>query len=86
MTNNLGSVKVINDCDKHKELTLLKNGGSLLFDQKGRLTFLPLNVKVNNNYIAIILSLKYVNNIPGVCVTIDTSIEKTINVIMRHEK
>ena len=38
---------------------------------------------MNNNSLATILSLKDVNNIPGVCVTMDISIEKAMNVIMR---
>ena len=59
---------------KHKELTILTNVGSPLFYWKGRLTFLTLNVNVNNNSLAKIVSLKDVNNIPVVCVTMDTAI------------
>ena len=38
---------------------------------------------VNKNDLATIISLKYVNNIPGVRVTMDTSIEKVVNVILK---
>ena len=39
MTNNLGYVEDVMNCKKYEELTVLMNGGSLLFDRKGRLTF-----------------------------------------------
>ena len=39
MTNNLGYVEDVMNCKKYEELTVLTNGGSLLFDRKGRLTF-----------------------------------------------
>ena len=38
---------------------------------------------MNENCLETILSLKDVNNIPGVRVTMDTSIEKATNVILR---
>ena len=69
---NLDYVEDANNCAGHKELTVLKNGGSTLFYQRWRLTFLPLNVHVNDNSLAKILSLKYVKNIPRMRVTIDT--------------
>ena len=48
------------------------------------LDILTLNVHVNENYLATMLSLKYVNKIPGVfSVTMDTSIEKSVNVILK---
>ena len=37
---------------------------------------------MKNNSLETILSLKYVNNIPGVRVNIDTLIEKAMNVIL----
>ena len=39
---------------------------------------------VNHNYLATILSLKYVKNISVVCVTMDISIEKAVNVVLRY--
>ena len=81
---NIGYIEYVNTCDKQKELTLLTNVESLIFYRKDRLTFLPLNVHMNDNYLAIILSLKYVNNIVGVRVTMDTSIEKAMNVILKY--
>ena len=41
------------------------------------------SVHVNNNYLATIISLKYVTNMSGVCVTMDILIEKAVNVVMR---
>ena len=37
--NNLDYVEDTKNCAKHEELTALKNGGPLLFDQEGRLKF-----------------------------------------------
>ena len=82
VTKQLGYVEYVKKCTKDKDLTLYKNGGSPLFGRKGRLTFLPLSVHVNNNSIAKIISLKYVNNIAGMRMTMDTNIEKAMNIIL----
>ena len=42
-----------------------------------------MNVHVNDNSLAIILSLKDVSNNPGVHVTMDTLIDKAMNDIMK---
>ena len=47
------------------------------------LKILPLNINVRNSYLATILYLKDINNIPGVCVTMYTSIEKAVSLILR---
>ena len=77
-------VEDVKNCAKHKELTVLENGGSLLFDRKVRLNFLPLNVNVNNDSLSTMIYFKDVNNITGVRVTMDTSIEKAMNMILRY--
>ena len=82
VTTNLDCVEEVNNCAKDEELTLFTNGGSLIFDRKGHLTFLPLSVYVNDNSLATILSLKDVNNIAGVCMTMYTLIEKAMNVVL----
>ena len=61
------------------------NGVSLIFDWNGRLTFLPFNVHVNKNSLATILSIKYLDNIVGVRITINKSIEKSMNVILTDQ-
>ena len=48
------------------------------------LTFLLLSVNVEEISLATILSLKYVNNISGVRMTIGTSIEKSMSVNLSH--
>ena len=63
----------------------MTNGGSLIFGRKGRLTFLPLNLHVKDHYLEKNY-LKDVNNISGVVVTMDTLIEKAVNVILRDRK
>ena len=82
---HLDSVEDMKNYTRDKDLTLLMNGGSLIFYWKGCLRFLPFIVHMNKNFLAIILSLKFVNNIMGVRVTTDTSIEKAMNVIMGDE-
>ena len=84
VTNNLDYVEDAKNCAKHKELTVLANRGSLLFDRKVRLNFLPLNVQVNYDSLLTVISFKDVNNIIGVRVTMDTSIEKAMNTILRY--
>ena len=69
---NLDYVGDVNNCVKEEELTVLTNGGSLLYDRKGRLIFLPLCGHVNNNDLVTILSLKDVKNVSGVRMTMDT--------------
>ena len=39
---------------------------------------------MNENSLATILSLEYVNNIPGVRMNMDASIDKDVNVILRY--
>ena len=65
MTNNLDYIEVMKNWAKHKELTVLTNVVSLLFDRKGRLTFLPLNVHLNENSLATILFLKLLKILQG---------------------
>ena len=50
---------------------------------KGSLKILPSHVHVNDNCLGIILSLKYMNNIPHVQVTMETSIYKAVHVILK---
>ena len=83
VTKNLDYIEDVNNCARHEELTVSTNGVSLTFDWKVWLTFLPLNVHVNENSLAAILPFKDVYNIPGVRVTTDISTEKAMKVIMR---
>ena len=82
VTNNLEYVEYVKNCTTDEELTVLRNGGSILFDSKGISTFLTLVVHMNENYVATILSLKDVNNISGVRVTMDTSMVKAMKMIL----
>ena len=83
VANNLDYVEDVKNFSKHEELTVLMNGDSLIFDRKECLTFLPLNVHANENYLSKFLSLKHVKNIVRVHVTMATPIEKSMNVILR---
>ena len=84
VTNNLDYVEDVKNCVKHKELTVLTNGVSLICDRKLRLTFLTLSVHVNKNYLSTILSFKDLKNIPVVQIKMGTLIEKAMNVILRY--
>ena len=55
VTNNLDYVDEVENYAKQKEIAVLKNGGSQLFDCKACLTYLPLNVNVNENSLTTIL-------------------------------
>ena len=81
--NNSDYVEGTKNKSKNEELTVLTSKGSLLFDWKGRLNILPLNVHVNENYLEKLISLKYVNNIPEMRMHMYKSIEKAMNVILR---
>ena len=59
------------------------NGGSLLFDWIGSLTFLPLDVHGSDIILDEILYLKYVKNILGVRVTMDILIKNDMIVILK---
>ena len=78
-------VEEVKNRDRHKNLTVFMNEGSLLFDLKGRLKYLPLNVHVNDNSLATTFYLKDTNDILGVRVTMDAYIYKAMNVILRGE-
>ena len=83
MTNNLDYVDEVENYAKQKEIEVLKNGGSPLFDCKACLIYLPLNVNVNENSLTTILYVKDMRNIPGVIVTMDTMIQKDMKKITR---
>ena len=68
---------------KYEEIIALENGVSKIFDRKGTLIFLPLNVHVNNISLETRLFLKDVNNIPGVRGNMEKLIEKAMNMILR---
>ena len=61
------------------ELTIITNGGSQIFKQTATLNILPLPVHFNSNSLANILSLSDVANLPGARITMDSTVEKAIN-------
>ena len=77
VTNNLDYVEDLKNCAKDKELTVLKKGGLLLFDN----ITLPLSVHMKENYLVTSLSLTCVNNIAEVRVDTDTLIETAKNLV-----
>ena len=77
---NKSLVKDIKDCLPGDGITVVTNGGSEKFQQQGTLKLLPLNVHFNNNSIANIISLSDIANMDGAKLTMDTSVERAINV------
>ena len=75
-------VEDVKNFTKYNKITLLIDGGSIPIDIKGRLIFLPLSVHANKNVLATVISLKDLNNVAGVCVTMDKFMAKAMNVIL----
>ena len=60
-------------------MTIITNGGSETFDKLATCNFLPIEVHFNQSSLANILSLKDVANLEGASITMDTTVERAIN-------
>ena len=81
VTNHLDCVEDMNNWAKDEEMTVLTNVRLPLFDRRGDFTFLHFIVHVNKKYPATIRSLKYVNNILGLCVNMNKLTEEDMHII-----
>ena len=72
-------VKNIISCAPGDGITVLTNGGSETFNQVATSTLLPLQVHFNSSSIANILSLSDIANLEGARLTMDTHIDRAIN-------
>jgi len=70
----------IKDCEESDVLIITTNAGLRVFPEIARLKFFSISVYFDENSMATILSLKDIANIPGMRITMDTSVEKAINV------
>ena len=68
----------VRKCTPDECLTIFTNGGSQLFEKLGQLKLFPMTVHFNPDSMANILSMKHVAAIPGVRVTYDSIVEKTM--------
>ena len=69
----------IRDCLPGDGITVITNGGSEVFKQHGTLNLLPLKVYFNAESIANIVSLSDIANLEGAWLTMDTNVERAIN-------
>ena len=67
-------------CSKNQEMKIYTNGGSLNYDMSGSLKYLPIRCYYNNQSIANVLSLKYISDIPGCRIYMDTQVGPEIYV------
>jgi len=76
-------VEDIRSCGSDKELVIYMNGGSKTFDKVSPLKLFHLDIYFNTESMANILSLKDVVSIPGVRISMDSTVERAITV--EHE-
>ena len=76
---NANLVNNIENCSPGEDITVITNGGSESFAQITELQLLPLRVHFNESSIANIISLSDVANLDGARITMDSNIEKAIN-------
>ena len=86
VSNNPDLVTKIEQCDPDDFLTLTTNARCRTFKQHARLKFLPMSVYYEVGSIGTILAMKDVENIPGVRVYMDTTIERAIKVFLKGRK
>ena len=82
MTKQLDCVEDVNNFTKEEDITVLTNEGSLLFDRKGRFNFFTFECACKQELSSNNTLSKICENIAGVCMTMDTSIEKSMSVIL----
>jgi len=62
------------------------NEGSFVYDRIGDINLLPIKMYYNTESIVIVFSLKAVSTIPGVRITMDTSFDRSITVLLDDER
>ena len=70
----------ISKCKKDDSLEIISNGGTVRYDMKATFDLLKLPVYYNKNSLANVLSFTQVASLPGVSITTDTSVERSMNV------
>ena len=79
---NASIITDVRKCCKGEELMIVTNGGSQDYNQIGLFKYLSLPIYYNPKSIANILSFKEVASVPGVCITMDTAMERAIFVTL----
>ena len=76
---NPAMVTGIKPCAPGESITVITNGGAQSFEKRATLKKLPLPVYFNPYSLANILSLNHVANLPRAKITMDSTVEKAIN-------
>ena len=84
-TNNEALISDITDCVEGEELNLLTNAGSKCFDKKGIFTLFPLDMFLNTNSLATVLSFFCLQSIDGVRITYDSDIDNVFHVMYQDQ-
>ena len=79
---NTELVRDMRECDEEEKLTIVTNGGNQIYNQIAVLKILPIQVHFKKESLANIISLRDIANIPGVKITMDTTKERAITVVM----
>ena len=72
----------IRTCNKNETLTIITTGGSQNYDKIEYFKYLPILVYYNKDSLANILLFKEVALVLGICITMDTSMERAIFVTL----
>ena len=83
VSNNPKLVTGVKQCRDEDILTLSTNAGCRVFDKQAMLKFLPMSVHFDEGSMATIVSMKDVANVTGVCVHMDTDIERAIKIFYK---
>ena len=83
VSNNSDLVSNFRAYSKDDILTAYTNGGAQQYIKLADLGLLPITVYFKENLMATILSLKSVSDIPGVSITLDTNVNKNINLSLK---
>ena len=75
---NRDLVSNVNLCEPGQGITVITNGGLQSFEEEADANLLPIKVHFNPDLLANILSMSDVANLPGACVTMDSSMERAI--------
>ena len=70
--NDKALISNTRDCTKDETLLVHINGGDNIFHQQGDLNIVPMSDHYEPSFLANILSMKDVQNIPGIRITMDT--------------
>ena len=85
VTNNPALLTSIQNCNKQDELNVITNGGSMRYNQMGKMKLLPLELHYNEQSLATILSFKAIVSMPGVHVSYDNLVEDAFHVILPNQ-